>query len=206
MICALYARVSTADQHCASQLTELREWVRRHTGYTIHKEYIDHGWSGRKKSRPALDALMKDAQDGYFSAVLVFKLDRFARSAIDLHNNVAELERLNIRFVCTSQGIDTESKNATGKLLLHVLAAIAEFESELIRERIKAGLDHARQHGTRSGKPIGGQKKVFRRDRVLQLRLEGKSFREIASQMKLGLGTVVRCCATELVTENGDGR
>jgi putative DNA-invertase from lambdoid prophage Rac len=192
---ALYARVSTSDQDCAMQFAELRQYcVRRE--WTIGREYVDQGWSGKKSDRPALNRLLYDARVHSFDAVLVWKLDRFGRSVPDLTTNIQQLEKFGIRFVAVSQGIDTDQSNPTSRLLMHMLAAIAEFEAEIIRERVKAGVEHAKRVGTKSGNPIGRPARVFRRDEVIRLRSEGKTVREIARQFKIGVGTVMRTCAT----------
>jgi len=197
---AVYARVSTLDQNCQMQLTELREFNQRSGWEAI--EYVDQGVSGAKRSRPALDRLMSDARLKKFGVVVCWKLDRFGRSMIDLISNVRELDNLGIRFVAPSQGIDTDSKSPTGRLILHILAALAEFERELIRERCQAGLAEynramdagliGKQRHSRSGKdlPCGRPPRVFRRDRVAEMRALGHSWRKIAWELKLPLTTV----------------
>jgi len=203
MICALYARVSTSDQSCDLQLEELRGYAKR-MKWTVSAEYTDHGWSGSRRDRPQLVKLMVDAAQHKFDTVLVWKLDRFGRSTIDLMDNIERLKTSKVRFICVSQGIDTEGAGAAANLFMTVLAAIAEFERELYRERIKAGLDHARRVGTRSGKPIGGQTKIFRRDEVRRLKAEGVPVREIARRFGIGVGTVMRTCSTELPVAKGN--
>jgi putative DNA-invertase from lambdoid prophage Rac len=192
---AIYARVSTSDQDCAMQLDELKEYCSRRK-WSINSEYIDEGWSGRKSDRPALNRLLYDAQVHAFDAVLVWKLDRFGRSVADLTANIQRIEKFGIRFIAVSQGIDTDQSNPTSRLLMNMLAAIAEFEAEIIRERVKAGVEHAKRVGTKSGNPIGRPARVFRRDEVIRLRSEGKTVREIARQFKIGIGTVMRTCTT----------
>jgi len=192
---ALYARVSTSDQDCALQLLELRQ-VARNRGWAIVSEYVDQGWSGRTNDRPALNRLMDALPYGGIDLVLVWKIDRFGRSVADLVRNIQILEAAGVRFCAVSQGIDTDQSNPTARLQLHILAAVAEFEAELIRERVKAGVEHAKKVGTRSGNPIGRPVKVFRRDEALRLRAGGKSIREIARQLHVGKGTVERACPT----------
>lgn len=181
------------------QLIELRRFCQAR-GWDA-TEYIDHGWSGRRADRPEFTRLMKDAHR--YQAVIVWKLDRFGRSVRDLVENVQRLESLGVRFIALSQHLDTEESSPTSRLFLHVLAAIAEFEAELIRERVKAGVEHAKRVGTRSGNPHGRPRRVFRRDEVLRLRAEGLSFREIAHDLGIGVGTVRRACATNLLPELG---
>src|ERR1700689_1520776 len=117
---AIYARVSTSDQHCENQLRELREYVTRH-GWKIAGEYVDTGFSGSKASRPALDKLMADAAKRKFDCVVVWKLDRFGRSVLNLSQQLAALTSFGVRFVATTQGLDTDQSNPTASLLLHIL-------------------------------------------------------------------------------------
>src|SRR5712692_11920979 len=144
MRAALYARVSTSDQNCEMQLRELREYARRR-GWEISGEYVDTGWSGAKASRPELNRLMQDASRRTFDAVLVYKLDRFGRSVRNCLDGIEALRAPGVRFLAVSQNIDTDESNPTSRLMLHILAAVAEFERELIRERVCAGVKNARQ-------------------------------------------------------------
>jgi DNA invertase Pin-like site-specific DNA recombinase len=148
--------------------------------------------SGAKATRPGLDKLMTDAQQRRFDAVLVWKLDRFGRSLVHCVSGIQELSSLGIRFIATSQGLDTDESNPASKLLMHILAAVAQFERELIRERVSAGMRNAQSKGTRSGKAIGRPRRVFDREEVLRLRQDGVSMAQIARQMQVGVGTVAR--------------
>jgi DNA invertase Pin-like site-specific DNA recombinase len=134
---ALYARVSTADQDCTVQLRELREYSERR-GFTIAEEYVDQGVSGTRASRPALDRLMRDAAERRFDAVIVWKIDRFGRSVLHLSQQLAALDSYGVRFIATSQALDTDHRNPTSRLLLQILSSVAEFERELIAERTRA--------------------------------------------------------------------
>jgi putative DNA-invertase from lambdoid prophage Rac len=184
---AIYARCSTSDQTCASQLKELREYCERR-GWRIAGEYIDNGFSGAKASRPALDSLMKAAALRKFDAVCVFKIDRAGRSVLHLSQLLAALESYGIRFVSISQGIDTDAANPTSKLLTGILSCVAEFERELLRERTAAGIRAAQANGKHVGRP----KKIFRRDLVVQLRDdEGRSWRSIAAELNIPVMTAV---------------
>ena len=147
---ALYARVSTADQHPEAQLLALRPYAGAR-GLEVAGEYIDHGVSGSKDRRPALDRLMADARRRRFDAVAVTKLDRLARSTRHLVNLAAELDAVGVDLVVLDQAIDTGTP--AGRLLFHVLGAIGEFERDLIRERTVAGLRAARRRGARIGRP-----------------------------------------------------
>lgn len=184
MIAAIYARVSTADQKCDLQLTELRGYAERSNWEAV--EYVDQGVSGTKRSRPALDRLMHDARMKKFAVVLVWKLDRFGRSLQHLVENVQTLDQAGVRFVAVTQSIDTDQRSPMGKFLLHLFAAFAEFERDLIVERVKAGVAEAKRQGKHCGRPA----RVFRRDRVAEMRSQGKSWRAIAWELKLPVTTV----------------
>src|SRR5215467_4164259 len=193
MRAAIYARVSTADQHNAIQVRELTEYVQRR-GWELAGTYQDQ-ISGAKATRPGLDKLMSDARQHRFDVVLVWKLDRFGRSLVHCVSGIQELASLGVRFIATSQGLDTDESNPASKLLLHILAAVAQFERELIRERVSAGMRTARARGTRTGRDIGRPRRVFDRGRVLLLREAGQSWRQIASALGVGVGTVRRTAA-----------
>ena len=184
---AIYARVSTQDQNCEMQVRELREYsVRR--GWDVVAEYVDTGWSGAKASRPELDRLMKDAALRRFDAVLVYKLDRFGRSVRNCLDAIAALGAHGVRFLAVSQSIDTDQANPTARLLLHILASVAEFERELIRERVCAGVRNAK----RKGKQLGRKRVIFDRSKAMEMRQRGASVREIAASLGVGVGTVHR--------------
>ena len=152
---ALYARVSTRPratepgQTPETQLRPLRAFAEAR-GWTA-TEYVDRGISGAKAGRPALAALLETARRRQVDAVAVVKLDRLARSVRHLVTLAQELQALGVDLVVLDQAIDTTTP--TGRLLFHVLAAIAEFERELIRERVCAGLQRARAQGRRPGRP-----------------------------------------------------
>lgn len=190
MNAAIYARVSTVDQNNAIQVRELKEYVERR-GWALTGTYQDQ-MSGAKASRPGLDQLMADARRRKFDVVVVWKLDRFGRSLVHCVSGIQELASLGVRFIATSQGLDTDESNPASKLLLHILAAVAQFERELIRERVSAGMRAAKAHGTKTGNAIGRPRRIFNRDEVLRLRGTGLSIEKIADQMSIGVGTVVR--------------
>jgi DNA invertase Pin-like site-specific DNA recombinase len=187
---AIYARVSTADQTNAIQIRELKEYVERR-GWDLAGVYQDQ-MSGAKASRPGLDQLIADARRRKFDVVVVWKLDRFGRSLVHCVSGIQELASLGIRFIATSQGLDTDESNPASKLLMHILAAVAQFERELIRERVSAGMRAAKAHGTKTGNAIGRPRRIFNRDEVVKLREAGLSIERIAGQMRIGVGTVAR--------------
>lgn len=145
---ALYCRVSTAEQNPENQLQELRRYVAAR-GWTA-VEYVDHGVSGAKDRRPALDRMMADAKRRKIDLVVCWKLDRFGRSLQHLVNAIQALSDAGVGFQSLGENIDTNS--ATGRLMLGVLASFAEFERERIRERVFAGLARARREGTKLGR------------------------------------------------------
>jgi len=187
---AIYARVSTVDQNCEMQLRELRDYC-QNRGWKIADEYVDTGWSGAKASRPQLNRLMKDARHRRFEAVVVWKLDRWGRSLMQSLQSVQELASMGVRFVAITQSIDTDEANPMSRFMLHIFGAFAEFEREIIRERVCAGIRNARQ----KGKQLGRRRVVFDRNRVREMRNSGATVREIAKALKIGRGTVQRFLA-----------
>jgi putative DNA-invertase from lambdoid prophage Rac len=194
MNAAIYARVSTTDQTNAIQVRELKDYIERR-GWTLARVYQDQ-MSGAKASRPGLDQLMADARCRRFDVVVVWKLDRFGRSLVHCVSGIQDLASMGIRFIATSQGLDTDESNPASKLLMHILAAVAQFERELIHERVSAGMKAARKNGTKTGNPIGRPRRIFDRQEVVRLRGTGLSIERIAHQMRIGVGTVVRVMQT----------
>src|SRR2546425_8195260 len=133
MKAAIYARVSTTDQNCELQLAELREYIRRH-GWENAGEYVDTGWRGSKASRPEFDRLMRDAAQRKFDVILCWKLDRFGRSLLHCKTAIEELRAHGVRFIATSQGIDTDESNPASRFLLHILMAAADYAERAIMQ------------------------------------------------------------------------
>ncbi len=131
---------------------------------------------------------MKGARARRFDAVIVWKLDRFGRSLVNCVAGLQELASLGVRFIAVSQGLDTDESNPTSRLLLHILAAVSEFERELIRERVRAGVHNAQRNGKRLGRP----RVVFDRQRAADMRAKGMSLPAIARSLGVGYGTLVR--------------
>jgi DNA invertase Pin-like site-specific DNA recombinase len=183
---ALYARVSTSSgqQDPEMQLRELREYA-QHRELIIIGEYVDR-MTGSKDSRPALNRLMADGSRRTFDAVLVWKLDRFGRSLRHLVNAIAELEAIGVAFISFRDNLDLSTPS--GRLMFHVVSAMAEFERALIQERVKAGLRNAKAKGRKLGRPRAN----VDLSRVETLRASGASWREIAEKLGVGLGTVHR--------------
>jgi putative DNA-invertase from lambdoid prophage Rac len=184
---AIYARVSTTDQNCELQLTDLRTYASAR-GWEIAGEYVDTGWSGAKASRPQLDRLMQDARLRTIDCILVWKLDRWGRSVSNLVSSLEELRTLGVRWISVTQGMDTDENNPAAKLLMHMLAAVAEFERSMIQERVKAGMKAAKHRGAKFGRP----RAIFDRHKAREMRAGGASVREIAAAFQIGVGTAHR--------------
>lgn len=182
---AIYARVSTTDQNPEAQLKALREYVEQR-GFVLHKEYIDTvsgDFQKRRQKRKQQDAyqeLMADAQKRLIDCVIVWKYDRFARSLSVLIDALQRFNNLGVDFISYTQNIDTTTP--MGRLFYNVIGSFAEFEREMIVERVNAGLANARAKGVRLGRP---EKDPTAAERISALRLEGLSLREIAKREKL---------------------
>lgn len=156
MQAAIYVRVSTFDQEPENQLRELRQYVVARGWTSV--EFVDRGVSGSKDKRPALDELVKQAKRRKFDVLVCWRLDRLGRNLRHLILLLDELQALGVGFVSLAEGIDATTP--AGRLQLHVLGAIAEFERERIRERVMAGLQRARAQGKRLGRPRVSAAKV----------------------------------------------
>lgn len=198
---AIYARVSTKDQNCDMQLTELRAYALR-AGWDSPAEYVEKASGKAGAKRPVQRQLMADAQMRKVDVLLIWKIDRFGRSLPDLIANIRELDQCGVRVLIPSQGIDTDKKSPMGRFIIGLLSLLAEFEREMIAERTEAGraqfkLDYAagrigKEKHTRSGRDLatGRPKKIFRRDEALRLRAEGLSLRKIADRLGVAFTTV----------------
>jgi DNA invertase Pin-like site-specific DNA recombinase len=188
---ALYARVSTTDQDPTMQIRELKESADRRF-WKVFDCYVDEISSDSKFPRPALERLMRDARAGKFHAVLVWKFDRFARSMLELVNFAEIFHGLGIDFLSLRDGVDTTTPQ--GKLFFHITAAFAEYERDVIRMRVKAGLDNARAQGKKLGRPRVPVDAYL----VAELRQNGHgqgrglSWKEISQKLGVGSGTARR--------------
>jgi DNA invertase Pin-like site-specific DNA recombinase len=182
---ALYLRVSTVDQNPESQGIELRQFARQR-GYQIVDEYTDHGVSGTKARRPALDRLLKDANRRRFDVVLVWSCDRLARSTKHFLQVLDELSELGIQFLSQREAIDTEGP--LGRAIVVIISAIAELERSLIVERVRAGMRRAKLEGRRIGRtPLDVDHAA-----LVQDRLSGMSLTNVAKKYGLSRASVVR--------------
>jgi DNA invertase Pin-like site-specific DNA recombinase len=183
---ALYARVSTNNgQNPEMQLGELRQYCARR-GWHISGEYLDLGISGSQERRPELDRLIAACRRRLVDAVVVYRYDWFARSLRQLVNALDEFRALGIDFVSLHEGIDTSTPN--GRLVFGIFASIAEFERELIRDRVRSGLASAKAKGIHLGRP----RVVVNVQQIALLRAQGNSWAQIAADVGAGQGTVRR--------------
>lgn len=187
---AVYARISTVNhgQDVDLQLSELRQHCERR-GWQLTAEYVDRGVSGAKDSRPQLNALMADAARRKFDTVIVWKFDRFARSVSHLLRALETFASLGIEFVSLTEAIDTSTP--MGRMIFTVLGAVAELERSLIVERVRAGIGNARRKGKRLGRP----RCAVNHAKIANLREQGASWRAVAAETGLSLGTLHRLCS-----------
>jgi len=167
------------------QTRELRQFAEAR-GWTVVGDYTDTGVSGAKDSRPELNRLMLAAKRRQFDVVLCWKLDRFGRSLRHLVNDLAELEAVGVAFVSLTDHLDLTTP--AGRLMFQVIAAMGEFERELIREQVRAGLRNARAKGKRLGRPHA----IVDVRQIRALRAQGLAWKRIAADLGLGVGTVLR--------------
>ena len=176
---AIYARVSTADQTGENQLLELRRYCEAR-GWEA-TEFVDAGVSGAKDRRLALDDMLRAAKRRQFDVVVCWRLDRLGRNLRHLVSLLDDLQALGVAFVTLGEGIDCTTP--AGKLQLHILAALAEFERERIRERVLAGLQRAKAQGKRLGRP---------RSRPPRTNIPGGSVRAAAEAWGVSKSTAAR--------------
>ncbi len=190
MQAALYARVSTSNgQNPEVQMSELREFAKKRD-WAVVGEFVDIGVSGSNNSRPQLDKMLRLARARKLDVIACWKLDRFGRSLRHLVNALHELQELGIAFVSLRDNLDMST--SSGRLLFHVIASMAEFERDLIRERVRAGLAHARSKGVRLGRRAVDRKRDRDAKRIAQLRTSGLSYAQIAKRLNRSTDSVWR--------------
>lgn len=194
---ATYHRVSSLDgrQNTALAREELRAAAERLGAIAME---VEERGSGAKNDRPGLQRVLAAARKGAVDVVVVWKLDRFGRSAVDVLANIRELTGRGVRFLATSQNIDARpGGDAVSSLTLTVLAAVAEFERELIRERVTLGLRHAAKNGTRSGRAIGRPRTLDKGKaaEVKRLRAAGRSWAKVAGEVGCTVASARRAAA-----------
>ena len=181
----LYARVSTQDQQTLPmQNRAMREYAARRA-WTIAMQLKEVGSGGAQRQRR--DEMMEAARRREIDVVVVWRLDRWGRSVADLLATLQELEHLGVGFVSLTEALDLTTP--AGRAMAALLAVFAEFEREVLRERVRAGLAHARQSGKRLGRPVTA---ALHADRVRKLRRAGISKSEIARRLNIGRTSVRR--------------
>jgi DNA invertase Pin-like site-specific DNA recombinase len=182
---AIYARVSTPDQHLEAQLYDLRDLAAKR-GYTVFREFEDRGVSGLKSRRVGLDAMLSSARRREFDVLLVAAFDRIARSTKNFLEIVDELNELGIEFVSAREAIDTSGP--MGRMFITLVGSIAELERSLITERIRAGMRRARLEGQRLGRaPLN-----IDHDALVRDRLAGMSLTKVAKKYAISRASVIR--------------
>ncbi|MBT4823036.1 MAG: recombinase family protein [Lentisphaerae bacterium] len=180
---AIYLRVSTESQTVQNQRLAIENYCRTQD-WRVVKVYEDVGISGAKDERPGLDALKADVVKGLFDIVTVWKIDRLARSTQNLLTTLSLFQRYGVDFVSTTEAIDTSTPS--GRMVMTLLGAIAEFEQSIIRERVLCGLERAKANGVRLGRPRVG----FDVQRALELREQGWGYRAVAKELGVSPSTL----------------
>jgi DNA invertase Pin-like site-specific DNA recombinase len=199
-IAAIYTRVSTLDQHPEMQQEELTKYVAQRN-WTLKKIYTDVGVSGATERRPGLDALLKACRRREVDMVVVWKFDRFGRSLRQLVNALELFRELGIGFVSCTEAIDTSLPH--GEMLFQIIGAIAQWERGLIVERVKAGLQHARNTGKTLGRPPIRHFTGEEQEQVRALRLKKRtSVRQLAIQFKTTQFMISKILSSGAVHEN----
>ena len=189
---ALYARVSTVSQTTENQLLELRQTASR-MGYTIVTEFVDNGISGAKGrcDRPALDQMLKQATQRRFDMILCWDISRLGRSLQNLVEILTDLQSMKIDLFFQQQGLDTST--SSGRMIFGIFGALAEYERELIRERVIAGQQRAKAQGVKLGRPSKMNDGL--RTAIKLLREKGVGIKQIAAQCQVGIGSVYSALA-----------
>src|ERR1017187_6137859 len=175
-----YLRVSTDDQTVDSQKAQLKDYCERR-GWNRVGWFTDVA-SGAKRDRGALGVMMDDVREGTVDIELTWKIDPLARSLNHLAQIIAELHTHKVALVCPSQGIDTTDTNPCAEFQINILAAVAQFERELITERVNAGLSAAKQRGVRFGRPTKNARYL---GEVRALIVKGRNAAEISRELKI---------------------
>ncbi len=182
----LYARVSTLDkgQDTEVQLRDLRSYAQAR-GWSVISEYVDKGQSGAKDRRPELDRLMEDARKRKIDLIVCWRLDRLGRSLKHLILTLDELQGLGVGFVSYNENLDLTT--STGRLMFQLLGAFAEFERNMVKERVIAGLNHAKAKGKKLGRPEVDLDPV----KLNEMRgKRGLTLRAMAKELNVSIGLV----------------
>jgi putative DNA-invertase from lambdoid prophage Rac len=197
---AIYARVSTKDQNCDRQIADLENYAQL-ANYQVVATHAEKA-SGAKNDRAERKMVINLARSRKIDAVLVTELSRWGRSTIDLVSTLQELATYNVSLIAQT-GMTFDLSTPHGKLIAQVLASMAEFERELICERVRSGLAHARAMGKVFGRRPGG-KIANSCDRINELRAQGVSDRAIAREVGLSKSSIGKCPRRADVSEGLD--
>lgn len=180
--CTIYTRVSTSDQSCELQIRELREFAERRGWNVI--DVFEEKMSGTKSNRPQLKELQKLVVSRKVDIVLIWKLDRLFRSLTDLLSVLQDWSDLGVELCSLKDAVDMST--SSGRLLMHLIGAFAEFEASLIRQRVQSGLENAKRKGVKLGRPC------LQADagKARMLRESGMTIRQIAKELGIGNGSV----------------
>lgn len=183
--CVLYARVSTRrDQHTESQLRALRDYALAR-GWRVIEEATDEGFSGKSEKRPGYKRVMELVRKRRVDVLVVTKLDRLFRSLRSIVTTLQEFNDLGVEFVSINDQLDLTT--ASGRLMLHIVAAFAEFELALVKERTFAGLENAVAKGKKLGRPRLGLD-----EEIIRLRASGWSYRSIQDGLQCSSSVIRR--------------
>ena len=191
---AIYVRVSTAEQETDLQKHELREYT-ENRGWSF-VVYRDRGQSGAKNDRPALTTMMNDLRRRKIDVIVVWALDRLARSLKQLLSIAEECRSVGVDLVSLKQNVDTTLP--AGRLTFQVLGAVAEFEREMLRERVKKGMAQARRSGKHVGRPARRKLHATEVERMKLLRSQGMSVRKLATDFGTTQWMAARLTGPEL--------
>jgi DNA invertase Pin-like site-specific DNA recombinase len=182
---AIYARVSTKEQDCTRQLVELNEVAENH-GWKIVDQYVDEGISGSKKSRPELDRMMKDAISRKFEMVATLELSRLGRSVKNMCEIVDLFKSKNIHLFVKNQNLDTST--TVGEFFFNIINSVAQYERDLISERVVSGLNNAKRKGKKLGRKTNLTPTI--EQRIRQMKSENIGLKKIAAECAVGVKTV----------------
>ena len=191
---AIYARVSTDKQTTDNQLSDLRKSALRNDWNIVGEIYLDVGVSGRhgRDKRPQWDKLLKDANRKLFDGILIWDISRAGRSLKNLVSFLEDIQSKDIDLYIHNSGISTDTPS--GKMMFQMVSVFAEFEANIIRDRVISGMDRAKKFGTKSGKRIGRPSNVngSTEAAVVALRDSGYSLNKISRELSIGSGTIYK--------------
>ncbi len=185
---AIYCRVSTSDQSCERQERDLLEYAHL-AGYQVIGIWKDTA-AGTKQNRVERQKVLAMAQERKIDAILVTEMTRWGRSTIDLMQTLQELHAWGVSLIATT-GIQFDLNTSQGRLIANLMAILAEFERDLVRERVRSGIAAAKARGQKLGRQPGQRVKADRlTPKVLQMVEQGNSYRQIAGALHLSKTTV----------------